>query len=116
MPVGEPTVSRSASAGPDAVGVSGASDLLAQLTVAPERPRTGYKRDLFPDWLDADHDGCNTRAEVLLVESLVETRLDMGCKITSGRWLSVYDGMTIETPSSLDIDHVVSVPVALLLA
>jgi len=30
----------------------------------------GYDRDLFADWYDADRNGCNTRKEVLIAESL----------------------------------------------
>ena len=42
--------------------------LLAALPVASEPPRVGYDRDLFPHWDDTDHDGCDTRCEVLAAE------------------------------------------------
>jgi len=54
--------------------------VLAGLRVAPEGPRTGYKRELFPLWIDADHDGCNTREEVLIAESRSRAQVDpYGC-------------------------------------
>lgn len=46
-------------------------DALAGLTVADEN-RSGYSRDLFKHWIDADRDGCNTRAEVLLEEAVTD--------------------------------------------
>ncbi|MFJ9871168.1 transposase family protein [Streptomyces sp. NPDC101165] len=45
----------------------GIRDLLVQLPVHTE-DRTGYERTKFKHWIDADKDGCNTRAEVLNVE------------------------------------------------
>ncbi|MEU6071814.1 hypothetical protein ABZ864_47180 [Streptomyces sp. NPDC047082] len=38
-------------------------DALAGLPVRPE-DRTGYERTKLQHWVDADKDGCNTRAEV----------------------------------------------------
>ena len=35
------------------------------LTVTPPGSGTGYNRDLFVQWTDANHDGCDTRCEVL---------------------------------------------------
>jgi hypothetical protein len=82
--------------------------VLAGLRVAPEGPRTGYKRELFPLWIDADHDGCNTREEVLIAESRSRAQIDpYGCKVVAGDWYSLYDGLTFTDPAELDIDHMV---------
>jgi len=82
--------------------------VLAGLRVAPEGPRTGYKRELFPLWIDADHDGCNTREEVLIAESRSRAQVDpYGCKVVAGDWYSLYDGLTFTDPAELDIDHMV---------
>lgn len=83
--------------------------ILASLRVAPEGPRTGYSRDLFPHWIDADGDRCDTREEVLIAESLTPAQVDpYGCKVVAGDWFSVYDDVTTEQPGDLDIDHVVA--------
>ena len=47
-----------------------ASSLLAELTVAPPSS-IPYDRALFNHSVDADADGCDTRAEVLIATSLV---------------------------------------------
>ncbi len=88
---------------------SGDAALLAQVRVAPEPVRAGYKRELFSSWIDADGDGCNTREEVLIAESLTPAQVDpYGCKVVAGDWLSVYDGVTTEEPGDIEIDHVVA--------
>ena len=78
------------------------------LLVAPER-RTGYDRDLFAHWSDLDGDGCDTRREMLMRDSRVESVLDPNrtCWVISGLWYSHYDGEWLQGPSSLDIDHLV---------
>jgi hypothetical protein len=68
---------------------------------------TGYKRSLFKLWVDADGDGCNTRAEVLMSESSRTTTHSSTCTIRTGKWWSAYDNRTITSASSLDIDHFV---------
>ncbi len=70
----------------------------------------GYSRAQFGDgWIDADHDGCDTREEVLIAESIeppVVSRIG-GCAVASGRWLDPYTATTYTSPGELDIDHVV---------
>ena len=69
----------------------------------------GYDRKLFKHWIDADHDGKNTRAEVLIAESLVSVHFSStGKTVSTGKWLSLYDGETWTRASDVDIDHVVA--------
>jgi hypothetical protein len=83
-----------------------AETLLSQLQVVPEGPRDGYDRALFKHWVDADSDGCDTREEVLIQQSLVPAAQGDGCSV-SGEWLSAYDATTFVAPGGLDIDHMV---------
>jgi hypothetical protein len=80
--------------------------LIADLPVATE-VRTGYNRDLFPHWIDADSDGCNTRYEVLIAEAVTAPSVGSGCTLTGGRWYSYYDGAYWTLPADLDVDHFV---------
>lgn len=83
--------------------------ILVGLRVAPEGARTGYSRNLFNHWIDADKNGCDTREEVLRAESRSQAQVDpVGCKVLAGDWYSLYDGLTFTDPSELDIDHVVA--------
>ena len=68
---------------------------------------SGYDRSLFKHWIDADKDKCDTRAEVLISESVVKPKVDKNCKITGGKWLSAYDGKSVTNASLLDVDHLV---------
>lgn len=70
--------------------------------------RTGYARKLFPHWIDADGDGCSTRNEVLLAEADDPPTVGDDCKLTGGRWYSYYDGVSVNGPGGLDIDHMVA--------
>lgn len=79
---------------------------VANLTVATE-VRTGYNRDLFPHWIDADGDRCSTRNEVLIAEATTRPTVTGTCTLSGGRWSSYYDGATWTNPSDLDIDHMV---------
>ena len=77
-----------------------------QLTIAEDKT-TGYNRSSFKHWIDTDKDGCNTRAEVLIEEAVVQPKIGAKCKLTGGKWLSAYDGKTITNASLLDVDHMV---------
>ncbi|SCG78137.1 HNH endonuclease family protein [Micromonospora inositola] len=79
---------------------------VANLPVATE-VRTGYDRRLFPLWIDADGDGCNTRYEVLIAEATTKPSVGAGCALSGGRWYSYYDNTYWTITSDLDIDHMV---------
>ena len=79
---------------------------IADLTVAAE-VRTGYSRDLFPHWIDADGDGCSTRNEVLLEEADDPPTRTGTCTLSGGRWFSYYDRVSWTNTSDIDIDHMV---------
>ena len=80
--------------------------LRAAVRALPQAAETpaGYDRDLFEHWVDADGDCQDTREEVLLAESAVPIS---GCTVTTGEWLSWYDGETWTLASDVDIDHMV---------
>lgn len=85
-----------------------ALDVLGSIPIEREHPE-GYSRDLFAVWSDLDGDGCDTRAEVLIEESLTPAQVDpSGCAVVAGDWLSSYDGITFTSPGELDIDHLVA--------
>src|SRR5690242_9345787 len=79
---------------------------VAALPVATE-VRTGYDRALFPLWVDADSDGCNTRYEVLIAEAVTAPSVGSGCSLSGGRWYSYYDNAYWTLTGDLDIDHMV---------
>lgn len=66
-----------------------------------------YDRSYFTHWIDANSDGCDTRAEVLKAESLVPVTYSSGCTVATGQWYSWYDGATWTNASDVDIDHLV---------
>nr|WP_235903040.1 HNH endonuclease family protein [Streptomyces sp. 1-11] len=81
-------------------------DALAGLPVRAE-DRTGYERSKFRHWIDADRDGCNTRAEVLKAEAVIAPTQGVRCVLSGGEWYSPYDDRYIDGPRGLDIDHLV---------
>lgn len=83
-----------------------ASAVLKTLRVATERT-SGYNRDYFHHWIDADHDRCDTRREVLYAEAIARPSVYGSCSFSGGRWFSAYDGITQTDPSTFDIDHFV---------
>ena len=80
--------------------------LVSKLRVAAEH-NAGYQRNLFTLWVDANHDGCNTRKEVLLAEAVIKPRETGSCTLTGGKWRSAYDGQIFTNARGMDIDHMV---------
>lgn len=99
-------VSLAATPAAEAATASSTKTLLGQLPVATEHS-AGYLRALFPTWIDADKDGCNTRAEVLIAEATIKPDIGAKCALSGGRWLSPYDHVVVTAAANLDIDHLV---------
>ena len=78
---------------------------LNALTVSTEGSMTGYTRELFPHWTTVG--GCSTR-ETVLKRDGSGVVVGSDCYPTSGSWYSQYDGVTLTSASSVDIDHVVA--------
>ncbi len=84
-----------------------ARSLLAQIPVKPEHD-SGYERAKFGGFIDADHDGCDTRGEVLLAEATRKPKVTAGCRLVGGRWVSRYDATVHTSATGLQIDHLVA--------
>lgn len=78
---------------------------LNTLKVADE-VRTGYKRTLFKHWVGTGN-GCDSRKSVIISEAIVKPKVDAGCKIIGGEWLSIYDNVKVTDAGKLDVDHMV---------
>lgn len=118
VPVDIAIPTETASATPDVpatqtaqLGSTGATSFLSLLDqlATDDSPgtHTGYNRDYFNAWVDADGDGCNTRAEVLIMESQSAVTTRGRCTVSTGQWVSAYDGATLTDAGDLDIDHFV---------
>jgi hypothetical protein len=106
-----PTTSSGPSSGATAPSTTVPADPLAGLRMATEGPRTGYDRNLFGNWIDADHDRCDTREEVLQAQSTTPPQTDYSgtaCKVLAGDWVSLYDGAVLTDRTQVEIDHVVA--------
>ncbi len=98
-------------------GVDAAASLrtLAALPVRGKAPATGYDRttDFGTAWLDVDHNGCDTRNDVLARDLAGVVRRGP-CTVLSGVLVSPYTGRTIAfsrgqtTSTAVQIDHVVA--------
>lgn len=89
---------------------------LATLPIKGRAPKTGYSRDQFgPAWSDVDHNGCDTRNDILR-RDLTGTTAKPGtknCVIEAGTLNDPYTGKTIAfkrgaKSSEIQIDHVVA--------
>ncbi|MFI6098199.1 HNH endonuclease family protein [Lentzea sp. NPDC051213] len=81
-------------------------EAVAALPVADE-VRDGYQREKFRHWVDADRDGCSTRAEVLIDEAALAPEIGLKCAIAGGSWYSSYDDEYVPDARAIDIDHMV---------
>ena len=96
--------------------VGDARKKLAKLAVKGRAPRTGYDRDKFgPAWSDVDHNGCDTRNDILK-RDLHDEKFKSGthdCIILSGVLDDPYSGKTItfkrgqDTSTVVQIDHLI---------
>lgn len=86
-----------------------ASDPLDGITIRPDCASPAYDRKMYRHWIDADKDGQNTRAEVLIEESLgpVTFKTDKRRLVVSGEWSGPFSGMTFTSAGDMDIDHMV---------
>lgn len=81
---------------------------LDALKVQEEHP-DGFRGGAFGFWTDVDKDGCNTRDEVLIRDSLEPPSLSSTCRIQSGKWYSPYDDQTLAQPREVVVDHEVTI-------
>jgi Protein of unknown function (DUF1524) len=95
--------SASGSDGSSAAG-GNARAQLAKLTVAKAGSMAGYSREKFPHWRSTGSN-CDVRDSVLKRDGTkVKTS---GCNVVAGTWRSVYDGQVLNSPTKVDIDHLV---------
>ena len=74
------------------------------LPVSSAQP-SGYDRDLFKHWVDANGDCQDARQEVLIAEATA--KVTASCTVSKGKWVSYYDRGVTTNPSTFDIDHMV---------
>lgn len=93
--------------GGSAAGAAAAADaaaLLEKLPVAKAGSMRGYSREKFPHWRSTG-ENCDVRDTVLKRDG---TKVKVsGCNVVAGSWRSVYDGATLNSPTKVDVDHVV---------
>ena len=69
---------------PPAPATIGAPTALTRLHVAPAHEDGTYRRTRFgSSWLDLNHDGCNTREEVMGRDLTAVTKVN-GCNVVAG--------------------------------
>lgn len=106
----DPTVSTSTD-----TDAADARALLATLPVKGKAAGTGYDRtgEFGSAWIDVDHNGCDTRNDVL-ARDLSRIVRQGPCKVVTGTLVSPYTGATIDfvrgntTSTLVQIDHVVA--------
>lgn len=92
-----------------------AAALLATLPIKGRAPKTGYQRtaDFGAAWLDVDHNGCDTRNDILARDLLTAAKSG-SCRVVSGSFVEPYTGKPMNfvrgesTSSLIQIDHLVA--------
>ncbi|WP_226899219.1 HNH endonuclease family protein [Nonomuraea phyllanthi] len=110
------TIGGAESSKPDSASIADAREKLADLAVKGRAPKTGYDRDKFgPAWSDVDHNGCDTRNDILK-RDLEDETFKAGthdCIVLTGTLHDPYGGKTIhfergqDTSTKVQIDHLV---------
>jgi hypothetical protein len=81
-----------------------AAPSLNKLVVAKAGSMSGYSREKFPTWRKTGTN-CDTRDSVLKRDGTnVKTS---GCNVVAGTWKSIYDDALLNSPTKVDIDHLV---------
>lgn len=98
------------------VPVGSAAGALEQLPVKGRAPKNDYDRSAFGQaWFDADHNGCDTRNDILRRDLTGELFTEgSDCKVSSGDFHEPYTGSMVafrrgsESSMAVQIDHVVA--------
>jgi hypothetical protein len=86
----------------DATSAAGRLDTLKVVTKAGSM--AGYSREKFPHWRSTGSN-CDVRDSVLKRDG-AKVKLS-GCNVVAGTWKSIYDGKVLDSPTKVDIDHMV---------
>jgi hypothetical protein len=101
--------------------VAAAISRLAAIPVKGRAPKTGYSREQFgAAWADVDHNGCDTRNDILARDLTGETFKPgtHDCVVATGTLADKYTGTVIrfvrgvDTSSAVQIDHIVPLSLA----
>ncbi|MCM4077445.1 HNH endonuclease family protein [Paractinoplanes hotanensis] len=84
--------------------VNASQKQLDTLTVAKAGSMAKYSRDRFPHWRSTG-DNCDVRDTVLKRDG--KKVKYSGCNVVAGTWNSLYDGQVLNSPTKVDIDHMV---------
>jgi hypothetical protein len=95
----------SGSGGSDTTSTAQSKTAVAQLkklTVGTAGSMKGYSREKFPHWRSTGSN-CDIRDSVLKRDG---TKVKVsGCNVVAGTWTSAYDGVVLNSPTKVDIDH-----------
>lgn len=85
------------------------STVIDALTIAAPNTTQPYRRAMFgDDWIDADGDCHNTRAEVLMQETAAPVTFNPnGCTVNTGRWTDPWSAFSSSNAADFQIDHTI---------